>query len=760
MSDEIPDLTEAPQRARRRWGVILLGIFIAFVVYAFSVEKTDVDLSQIQDETRREQLFRILRALAAPDLVTYDQAEVTVSVDVFVPCGPTVDASDQDEPYIVVTPSCGSPGDIVIIEGFGFDPDRAAGVDFVPDSEFAVTLQMARFDTDSNGQFSVEAELPSRESDIAQQIQATTKARVGTWTDRVSVWTDNNDNGVEDTGIIPSTGQVSVDVRVARVQSIGGMALVDDDGDLVQYIGFDNENIPTSGPAQGEIPTSVAANLTTTFDSDVTGGDSDVYIAAIDLAAGNPTATIRGPTGEDLSEWDFIVYDDTELNRFDRTAVGDLFALSPRLSENALETWDKIIETVALALLATTVGTFLAIPLSFLSARNLMRDITTPVTNLSLYLLALPIGIVAGTLFGRWAGSVADRIGTNGWVRLSQVVIISIASYYAIRWAFPEDEIDPPSRGVRLARIGVIAASAFAAIVTVFLLAEILMDSGNWLQESAPAIGFIGNFIATTGEILTAVLVVVSALLGAGVLMNLAGRLGYGLRTRLPIGANRALNLPLAAAAGAVLAVLLGQVAEWFYQIGNSVQTFWIPAAVGASIGLFLAIRAYSKDSVNVGLSVYYAARTLFNSLRSIEPLVMGIVFVVWVGFGPFAGSLALALHTTAALAKLYSEQVESISAGPIEAVRATGATRLQTVVYAVVPQIVPPYISFTMYRWDINVRMSTIIGFVGGGGIGFLLQQNINLLQYRQAAAQMLAIAIIVASMDYVSARLRERLV
>jgi len=138
----------------------------------------------------------------------------------------------------------------------------------------------------------------------------------------------------------------------------------------------------------------------------------------------------------------------------------------------------------------------------------------------------------------------------------------------------------------------------------------------------------------------------------------------------------------------------------------------------------------------------------------------MVIIFVVWVGIGPFAGALALALHTTASLAKLYSEQVESISTGPLEAVRATGATRLQTVVYSVVPQIVPPYISFTMYRWDINVRMSTIIGFAGGGGIGFLLQQNINLLQYRAAAAQMLAIAIVVASMDYLSSRLREHVV
>jgi ABC-type phosphate/phosphonate transport system permease subunit len=97
---------------------------------------------------------------------------------------------------------------------------------------------------------------------------------------------------------------------------------------------------------------------------------------------------------------------------------------------------------------------------------------------------------------------------------------------------------------------------------------------------------------------------------------------------------------------------------------------------------------------------------------------------------------------------------------GPIEAIRATGATRMQTIIYGVVPQIVPPYLSFTMYRWDINVRMSTIIGFAGGGGIGFLLQQNISLLQYKDAAAQMLAIAIVVATMDWISARLRERLV
>jgi phosphonate transport system permease protein len=179
---------------------------------------------------------------------------------------------------------------------------------------------------------------------------------------------------------------------------------------------------------------------------------------------------------------------------------------------------------------------------------------------------------------------------------------------------------------------------------------------------------------------------------------------------------------------------------------------------VGAALGAVWAILANPEQPVPIGTTVYYIIRTILNALRSIEPLIMVIVFVVWVSLGPFAGTLALALHTIAALGKLYSEQVESIMHGPLEAVQATGANRLQTVMYAVIPQVIPPFISFTMYRWDINVRMSTIIGFAGGGGIGFLLQQNINLLQYRAAAVQMLAIAVVVASMDYLSAYLREK--
>ena len=232
------------------------------------------------------------------------------------------------------------------------------------------------------------------------------------------------------------------------------------------------------------------------------------------------------------------------------------------------------------------------------------------------------------------------------------------------------------------------------------------------------------------------------------------------LNDRLSLKLLKLVNIILTSLAGAVLFVIIGAGINWLYQINDPLKTLYIPLMVGGLLGLILGLIASAKQPLPTGMIIYFITRTILNATRSIEPLVMAIVAVIWVGIGPFAGSLALALHTIASLSKLYSEQVESIATGPLEAIQATGANRLQTIVYAVIPQIVPPYISFTMYRWDINVRMSTIIGFVGGGGIGFLLQQNINLLDYRAASVQMVAIALVVASMDYVSSSIREKIV
>ncbi|MEC9282401.1 MAG: phosphonate ABC transporter, permease protein PhnE, partial [Bdellovibrionota bacterium] len=157
------------------------------------------------------------------------------------------------------------------------------------------------------------------------------------------------------------------------------------------------------------------------------------------------------------------------------------------------------------------------------------------------------------------------------------------------------------------------------------------------------------------------------------------------------------------------------------------------------------------------GLTVYYVIRFFLNVSRSIEPLVWAIIFSVWVGIGPFAGMLALMIHSVSSLAKLYSEQIENISEGPLEAMTATGAHPIQVIWYGVVPQVILPFLSFTIYRWDINVRMATVIGLVGGGGIGTLLMQFQGLARWNEVGLLIIIIAAVVWMMDFLSSKIRE---
>ena len=172
----------------------------------------------------------------------------------------------------------------------------------------------------------------------------------------------------------------------------------------------------------------------------------------------------------------------------------------------------------------------------------------------------------------------------------------------------------------------------------------------------------------------------------------------------------------------------------------------------------FLAARNLARGVL--GRGVYTILRVFLSIIRSIEPIVWAIVFVVIVTprRAAFAGVLALWVHSIADLTKLYSERLESIDYGPVEAVTATGASRLQVIQYGIVPQIVNPYISFTLYRWDINVRMATIIGVVGGGGIGQMLYQYTRLWYWERASVLILLIIGTVWLMDYTSSKLRAR--
>jgi phosphonate transport system permease protein len=197
--------------------------------------------------------------------------------------------------------------------------------------------------------------------------------------------------------------------------------------------------------------------------------------------------------------------------------------------------------------------------------------------------------------------------------------------------------------------------------------------------------------------------------------------------------------------------------------IDNLVVTIFM-ALLATTAGTIIAVPVSFLAARNImarnwfGTTIYTLVRAFLNIIRSFDSLVLAVVFALWVGFGAFAGMLALTVVTVANLGKLFSEAVESIDPGPIEAVSATGANSTEVVRFAVIPQITPDFISYIIYHWDINVRISTILGFVGGGGIGFYLSQRINVLEYNKAGTAIWGIVLVVWVMDFLSAEIRKR--
>ncbi len=153
---------------------------------------------------------------------------------------------------------------------------------------------------------------------------------------------------------------------------------------------------------------------------------------------------------------------------------------------------------------------------------------------------------------------------------------------------------------------------------------------------------------------------------------------------------------------------------------------------------------------------IYQPVRRLMDVLRSINEMVFAMLFVVAVGLGPFAGVLALFVSTTGVLAKLFAEAVESIDRGPVEGIRTTGASALQEIIFGVIPQVLPLWISYILYRFESNVRSATVVGMVGAGGIGVLLWESIRGFQFTQGAAILLIIIVAVSVIDIISQYLR----
>lgn len=392
---------------------------------------------------------------------------------------------------------------------------------------------------------------------------------------------------------------------------------------------------------------------------------------------------------------------------------------------------------------------------SFTTTLNIPDAVVAPDTAVGAQIHSLIVRTESVSVFG---GRISEEMRLALIGMLETIMIGLMATFFGILVAFPLSFLaaknlmapimSTPERIVGNV-VGLLAGGWLGSQVT------------NWASNA------LGGLENAPVQIFVIQLV---ALLGLGYLgLQLGGRLTDFILSKL------GKNTGFWASAG-ILAVMAAVPGYWLgtgfsrgvrsIVLGDEVAAInekFYAYAGAVLLAALVMIYLYNKRNtrrIPIGLMIYGVSRTVLNVVRSVEALIYAIIAAIWVGLGPFAGTLALTLHTIASLAKLYSEAIESIDPGPLEALDAVGANRLQTVMYAVVPQILPPVISFTVYRWDINVRMSTLIGFVGGGGIGFILLQWIRLYNYEAVGIAVWLIAITVAALDYVSSEIRERFV
>ncbi len=196
---------------------------------------------------------------------------------------------------------------------------------------------------------------------------------------------------------------------------------------------------------------------------------------------------------------------------------------------------------------------------------------------------------------------------------------------------------------------------------------------------------------------------------------------------------------------------------DWKLYLQEMLVTVQI-AIWGTALAVLLAIPCGLLSSSNiVPWWIYQPMRRAMDAARAINEMVFAMLFVVAVGLGPFAGVLALFIHTTGILAKLFSEAVEAIDPQPVEGIRASGATALEEVVFGVIPQVLPLWISYSLYRFESNIRSATVVGMVGAGGIGVVLWEIIRGFAYAETCAVMIIIVVTVSLVDLISAQIRK---
>lgn len=199
---------------------------------------------------------------------------------------------------------------------------------------------------------------------------------------------------------------------------------------------------------------------------------------------------------------------------------------------------------------------------------------------------------------------------------------------------------------------------------------------------------------------------------------------------------------------------------DWRLYLREMVVTLHI-ALWGTALAIVAAVPMGLLSASNVSpVWVYQPVRRLMDACRATNEMVFAMLFIVAVGLGPFAGVLALFVHTTGTLSKLFSEAVEAIDPRPVEGIRATGAHKLAEIAYGVIPQVMPLWLSYSLYRFESNVRSASVVGMVGAGGIGVILFEVIRSFEYGQTCAVLLMLIVTVSFIDLISSWLRQRFI
>lgn len=200
----------------------------------------------------------------------------------------------------------------------------------------------------------------------------------------------------------------------------------------------------------------------------------------------------------------------------------------------------------------------------------------------------------------------------------------------------------------------------------------------------------------------------------------------------------------------------------YYKQVMTRILETWNIALLSTTLAVIfcLPFSFLAASNINKSKVVYNLVRFFLNILRTIPELIMAVILVGIVGLGVLPGIGALFIFSLGILAKLISETIEAIDPGPLEAIRATGGNVLQVIWYGVMPQILPHYASYSLYVLEINVRASVVLGFVGAGGVGLILKQQLSLFNYGNVSMIILMTFVAVTIIDFISNRIRERLV